>query len=419
MSSQPRVASSSKATILISGALANKPFNGGNAWSRLSWIRGFQALGFEVLFVEQIASHDCVDDNGAPARFRDSSNRAYFTAVMRQFGLEQSSALICDGGREFAGVRLESLLARALRAEALFNMGGHLSHPELLSAPACRIYYDDDPGFTQFWYAEGNLASTIEAHDFHFTIGLNIGGRDCLIPRGGINWRHTRPPLVLTDWPSMSSEVANASHEPLRFTTVASWRGAYAPMRVQGRTFGVKAHEFRKVIELPRRARANAAHQFEIALQIHPGDWKDLEALLHHGWHISDPVAMAGSPDDFRRYVLGSSAEFSVAQGMYVDSRSGWFSDRTIRYLGSGKPVVIQDTGIGDHLPVGRGLLTFRTLGEAVDATERIAAEYAFHSQAARELAEEYFDSQTVISELASEVGLTLPRERATEVVEA
>jgi hypothetical protein len=40
------------ARILVSGAVANKPRSGGEAWVRLSWLRGLRRLGHEVCFVE-------------------------------------------------------------------------------------------------------------------------------------------------------------------------------------------------------------------------------------------------------------------------------------------------------------------------------------------------------------------------------
>ena len=82
---------------------------------------------------------------------------------------------------------------------------------------------------------------------------------------------------------------------------------------------------------------------------------------------------MAGDPDAFRAYVQGSGAEFSVAQGIYVETSSGWFSDRTTRYLASGRPVLVQDTGFSRTLPVGEGLVAFRTLDEAVAGAAEIA----------------------------------------------
>jgi len=204
---------------------------------------------------------------------------------------------------------------------------------------------------------------------------------------------------VLDDWPVSKHGVRD------HFTTVASWRGPYGPLEHQGITLGLKAHEFRKFVDLPRRS----GFKFEIALQIHPADHKDLEALLAHGWSISDPKRLASSPDAFRSFVQNSGAECSVAQGIYVETDSGWFSDRTVLYLASGKPVLIQDTGFSRNYPVGEGLLAFHNISEAIDGAERIARDYKQHCQAARLLAEQYFDSDKVIGKLAAEIGLSLP----------
>jgi hypothetical protein len=386
-------------TVLISGALANKPFNGGNAWTRLSWASGFRRLGFGVCFVEQINRSSCVDASGAITSFENSINLAFFRAVMDQFGLSHSAALIYEDGEKVHGLPLTELSAQASQADLLFNLSGHLTHADIKDRVGCKVYYDDDPGFTQFWHAAGDPAPRLRGHDFYFTIGANIGATDCVIPTGDITWRHTRPPVMLEEWPVCPPTDID------RFTTVASWRGAYAPVAYNGKTYGLKVHEFRKFIELPQRSRRS----FEIALQIHPADKKDLDALLAHGWRITDPRRASDSPDAFRRFVQTSGAEFSVAQGVYVDTNSGWFSDRTVRYLASGRPALVQDTGLSRHYPVGEGLLAFRTLEEAVEGTERIARDYERHCRAARRLAEEYFDSDKVIRGLAAEIGLRLP----------
>ena len=117
-----------------------------------------------------------------------------------------------------------------------------------------------------------------------------------------------------------------------------------------------------------------------------------------------DPKSVVPDPLTFREYVQSSSAEFSVAQGVYVETQSGWFSDRTVRYLASGKPALVQDTGWSRNYPSGRGLLGFRTLEEAVDGAERIAADYAEHCRAARAIAGEFFDSATVLRSLVEAV---------------
>jgi len=397
-----------KPLVIVSGALANKPFNGGNAWTRLSWVLGLQKLGCEVLFVEEIRRENCVDSAGSPCSFAASVNLAYFQTTVAQFGLEGASALISDDGQCW-GVPVLELEARAREAQLLFNISGHLTRPEIKRPVACKVYFDDDPGFTQFWHAAASAGPTAPAgapalpglsdHHFWFTIGGNIGAPDCCIPASNPIWRHTRPPVVLDLWPA----VPSSSFE--RFTTVASWRGAYGPVSYGAKTYGLKVHEFRKFLELPRLT----GHRFEIALQIHPGDHKDFAALLSHGWLISDPKTAAGSPAAFRQYVQNSSAEFSVAQGIYVETNSGWFSDRTVGYLASGRPALVQDTGFSRNYPVGEGLLAFTTIEQAAEGTDRIVREYQKHCQAARRLAEEHFDSSKVIRRLAQEIGLKLP----------
>jgi len=222
--------------------------------------------------------------------------------------------------------------------------------------------------------------------------------REALGLTGEVAWRHTRPPITLDDWP-----VA-CQNSLVRFTTVASWRGPFGPIQYNNKTYGLKVHEFRKLIQLPQRT----GHCFEIALQIHSADQKDLDSLLAHGWHISDPKKEADSPEAFRRFVQGSGAEFSVAQGVYVDTNSGWFSDRTVRYLASGKPALVQDTGFSRNYPVGEGLVGFRDLAEAIEAVERIAKDYRQHCQAARRIAEEHFEARKVIGALTDEIGLKL-----------
>ncbi len=340
-----------------------------------------------------------MDAAGAVCPFKNSVNLAYFEAITAQFGIAQTSALIYCDGAELHGLPMDQLTAGARRASLLFNISGHLTLPEVKDKVGCKVYYDDDPGFTQFWHAAHNPGTRLNDHDFYFTIGENIGKPGCSIPTGGLKWRPTRPPIVIEDWPMLNPSTFD------RFTTVASWRGAYGPVQHEGKTYGLKVHEFRKFIDSPRRI----GQPCEIALQIHPADNKDLEALRANGWRIRDPKEVADSPDAFRRFVQTSSAEFSVAQGIYVDTFSGWFSDRTVRYLASGKPVLVQDTGISGNYPLGEGLFAFRDIDEVVEGAQRIVLEYTRHCRAARRLAEEHFDSNKVIGELAQEIGLRLP----------
>ena len=113
---------------------------------------------------------------------------------------------------------------------------------------------------------------------------------------------------------------------------------------------------------------------------------------------------MAATPHGYRDYIQNSMAELMVAKGMYVDARSGWFSERSICYLASGRPVLAQDTSLNGLIPSGEGLLTFTTLEEAVAGVESIRSDYPRHAAAARSLAEEHFDSDRVLSRLLNEL---------------
>jgi hypothetical protein len=383
-------------TVVVSGAIANKPFKGGEAWVRLSWALGLKKLGFDVYFVEQIDRDSCVDADGAVVGFEHCVNLAYFKQITEQFGLSDTAALISDNGEQVHGLAYPELLERAEAADLLVNISGHLALEPLTRRLRCKVYLDIDPGFTQFWHAAGNAGPRLEGHDFYFTIGENIGSSFCYIPTSDIRWRRTRQPVVLEHWPVSDEGSLN------RFTTVASWRGPYGPVQHGDKTLGLKVHEFRKFIHLPERVR----QEFEIALDIHPADEKDLKLLRHHGWHIVDPLAFAADPSTFREYVQTSGAEFSVAQGVYVETESGWFSDRTVRYLASGKPVLVQDTGFSHNYPVGKGLIAFRTMEQAISGAEQIMVDYDRHCRSSRTLAETYFDSDKVLSDLIAEVGI-------------
>lgn len=385
--------------VMVAGAIANKPGNGGEASVRASWARGFRRLGFDVFLIEQIAAEHCVDREGHRVAFRESRNRAFFAEVTEAIGMGDRSALVYGDGRETLGPGLAELQDIAAEAALLVNVSGHLSLPALFGRPRLRAYIDIDPGFTQFWHAAGNDGARLAGHDLYFTIAENIGRQGCTIPVDGIPWRPTRQPVVLDDWPA----GPGGGHPAPRFTTVGSWRGSFGPVRHEGRTYGVKAHEFRKFLPLP----GLTGSRFEIALAIDPADGKDLEALVRSGWDVVDPGLVAGDPMRFGEYIRGSAAEFSVAQGIYVDTWSGWFSDRTARYLASGRPALVQETGFREHLPVGEGLVSFRTLAEAVEGATRITRDYDVHASAARAIAEEHFDSDRVLGRLVEQAGVS------------
>lgn len=380
--------------VVVCGALANRPLNGGGAMVRMSWVRALEALGFEVWFVEQMERDLATDAHGRGVEPRDSLQVDFFRRVTARFGLSGRSALLDEEGAHLAGVASEDVFQVAAEAALLVNLGGHLRLPRLLELFRCKVHVDLDPGYTQVWHDTG-VEAGIRGHDAYFTVGLNVGRPECDLPTDGIRWRPLPPPVVLADWSPQDEPRLDA------FTTIASWRGPFGRLEHRGRTYGLKAHQFRRLLDLPSRLPAPA----EIALDIHPADRGDLEALRRHGWKIVEPRREVPDPESYRAYILRSGAELSAAQGIYVDTRCGWVSDRTACYLAAGRPALVQDTGLGSQLPVGEGLLVFHDAEEAVAGARAIADDYAFHSSRARQLAAEYFDSQLVARRLLDQVG--------------
>jgi len=376
------------AIAIVAGALANKPGSGGEAWVRLSWILGLRRLGLDVHFVEQISAAACVGPGGAPSAFGGSVNLRHFTAVTEEFGLAERATLLYEDGAEHRGLDPASLCELLDEADLLVNISGHLDG-DFLEGPGKRVYVDLDPGFTQAWHADPGIGFSIAEHDLYLSVAQNIGRPGCGIPNDGLPWVPTLPPVLLDEW-SPAPRLAG----PLVLTTVATWRNPYGGLVIDGREMSLKHHQFRRLAELPERVEGA---EFEIALDIHAGDAADLELLRSHGWRVVDPLAVASSPGAFRDYVRRSGAEFSVAQGVYVDTSSGWFSDRTAAYLASGRPAIVQDTGLSGADAAPGALSAFDDLEEAVGAAEELSADYEERSRAAREFAEARLDSDRVL----------------------
>ena len=263
--------------IVLAGSLAQRPFIGGHTWVFLQYLLGFRRLGHEVLFVDRLEPGMCIGEDGEPAPFEVSANLRYLAEVMERFGLEDSWSLLYDGGRETAGLSRAEVIERTSRSAALINVMGFLEDEEILGAAPVRAFLDIDPGFGQIWKALG-LHDLFQDHDRFLTVGGRIGSADCEIPTCGMDWITIKPPVELAEWPAQADAGT-------RFTSVASWRGAFGPLEYGGRTLGLRVHEFRRFFELPERSPA----EFAVALDIDEAETKDLQALrsLNHPLRVS------------------------------------------------------------------------------------------------------------------------------------
>jgi hypothetical protein len=379
-------------SIAVGGSLAQRPGYGGHAWALLNYLLGFRQLGYDVIFLDRLTPEMAVDAAGRPsAAARDRCIR-WVVDVMDGAGLDDCYSLFLGDGDETVGLSRARAVEQVGDSSLLLNVMGFVDDEDVLAASPSNVFLDIDPGFGQMWRELG-LHDAFDGHDAFVTVGERIGAADCLVPTCGLDWVTTPHPLVLDQWP--------CTGEGTRITSVGSWRGPYDPVEYEGRRFGLRAHELRKLLPLPTLVE----DELELALDIDPADRSDIEALLENGWELSDPAVVASDPSTYRNYIEASRAELMVAKGIYVDTRSGWFSERSIAYLASGKPVIAQDTGFSDRYPCGEGLIAFSDLDGARQGIEDVCADWPQHSQAAREIAEEHFEAGKVLKRLLEKLG--------------
>jgi hypothetical protein len=382
-------------TIVIAGALAQKPSQGGHTWVFLQYLLGLRRLGWDVVLLDQLEPAMCVDAAGRRCSLGRSVNLRYLLEITERFGLNGAFSLIYNHGARFIGLSRQQVLERVENSAFLMNIMGYLTDEEILSRAPRRVFLDIDPGFGQMWQDLG-LSNPFQGYDDYVTIAENIGQPNCTIPTCGLEWITTRQPVVLDYWRPQTEAGGEC------FTSIATWRGAYGPLEYGGRTYGLRVHEFRKFAGLP----GLCDRPFQLALDINCAEANDLALLAANRWSLVDPNVVAGDPWAYQAFIQSSRAEFMVAKNMYVQANSGWFSDRSICYLASGRPVLAQDTGLKQLYPTGEGLLTFSTLEEALSGVEELSADYARHARTARTLAEEYFDSDKVLSRLLGRLGV-------------
>lgn len=369
---------------IVTGMIATYPV-AGVLWDYVQYALGLEQLGFDVYYLED-SGLDSYHE--APAAYLERSLAWFSTRLARRWHYRAT-----DGSGY--GMTAEDLGAAIADAELFLNVsGGCLMRDEYLRAKN-RILVDTDPGLNHFvnfpkWDASPGWQGThgYRAHDRFFTYAENIGKPSCTLPDLGLRWEPTRPPVVTALW--------KAAEESNRWTTVMSWspfQHYKKEIRHEGRAYGAKEIEFQKFVSLPRRVAAT----LEVAVGGKNAPVQEWTAL---GWRVVDAAAISSDPALYRDYITQSRGEWSVAKNIYVATHSGWFSCRSVCYLAAGLPVVVQDTGFSENLPVGEGVLAFATMEEAARAIAAVEHDYARHRAAARELAQTHFSAETVIGRM-------------------
>lgn len=357
------------------------PKGGGHMWAYLNWALGLRSLGCRVIWLELVDQ-----------RFPANELEAYTAALknrLDRYNLAESLALTSVTDKPLAdGVARECLdLDAAIQADLLLNMR-HDPSPKLIQQFRRSAFLDTDPGILQFWIAKRVIK--LAPHDVYFTIGEFVGQPNDMAPDVGLEWHYTPPCVALDYWPTTET----TPEAP--FTTISHWYMDEWMEDMNGEVYqNDKRTGFLPFLDLPRQT----VHPMELALCLN-GDDFERKSLEERGWRVCEAWNVSSTPRDYQRYIQSSYGEFSCAKPSCIHFENAWISDRTLCYLASGKPAVVQHTGPSRFLPHSSGLFRFRTLEEARRSLEVVATDYERQCRLARELAEEHFDARKVLSRL-------------------
>jgi hypothetical protein len=355
------------------------PEGGGHFWVYLNWALGLRAAGCQVLWLEVVAPET------------DSADLPKFSSCLKQrldrYGLGGSMVLSGHEGQALDPVLTGGCagLEAASASDLLLSFRYDLKD-EIVRRFRRSALVDIDPGLLQLWMSEGQIA--IARHDVYFTTGETVGQPGSLIPDVGLQWEYTQPCVALDFWPAAPPGPDAA------FTTISHWSGDEWVEHGGEVYINDKRAGFLPFLDLPQ----HAPQPLELALCLAPDEDEDRAMLREHGWRLVDAYEVAAGPWDYQRYIQHSFGEFSAVKPSCVRLQNAWVSDRTLCYLASGKPAVVQRTGASRFLPDAEGLFRFETLEEAARALEVVMSDYDRHSRNARALVAEFFDARYVAS---------------------
>jgi hypothetical protein len=349
--------------IAVAVAAANvidSPGVGGHFWVYAQYAHALRRLGCHVIWMER-TTH--------PSSARASEFRRTLTLL----GVA-NDLLVLTRGREMDIPNVDLLL----------NFD-YAMDKRLLARFRRTALVDIDPGLLQFWMAHGQI--NVARHDAYFTTGETVGTAAARFPDCGRRWQTIRPPVCLDLWPYAGASTGGC------FTTVSSWWGD------EWMTDGTTVYEnnkrvmFLEFADLPNLVR----QPLELAAFFGPGDAQDRRHLAGSGWSVRHALEVAENPEAYRNYIQRSRGEFSCAKPSCIHLQNAWISDRTLCYLASGRPAVVQHTGPSAYLPSGDGLFRVRTTAEAARGIDTINADYDHHRRAARAIAEDLFDALPIV----------------------
>jgi hypothetical protein len=370
-------------TICLNANTISYPTGGGHRWVYLNWALGLRANGCRVIWME-----GAVPSWGAK---RTQELVAILKDQLRPYGFDRELGLYSFFDEPLEEGAADGCLTfdEASTADLLLEIA-YGSRAEIVNRYRCSAMVDIDPGILQLWVASGNLK--ISKHDTYFTIGETIGQPGSNLPDLGLPWHYTPPPVALDMWRAAPMPPGAP------FTTVSQWRGGDWMTYGDESYSNAKRDGFLPYLDLPSMTRA----PLELALGLggNGEDDEEMNELRSKGWRIRHAAEVTATPWDYQNYLRDSAGEFSCCKPSCVKLQNAWISDRTLCYLASGKPAIVEHTGASRFLPDASGLFRFKTPVEAAGALEKVLSDYPRQCAKARELAEEFFDATKITKRL-------------------
>lgn len=372
----------------------------GVIWQHVHYVVGLQRLGHQVYYIEDSAR---LPYN--PETFEVNEEFDYAANILgrlaREFDFEDRWAYCARYLKKnpTAGLSLEKIRQLYREADAILNICGTQEFNEDLLKSSRIIYVESDPGVEQIKIDNGAGPTTqyLRRHHALFTFGENVGTKTFPVPLHGFKWNATRQPIVTDLW-----KTKRAPKRAALFTSIANWStsGLKDITWRNKKYLWSKSREFLRFVAAPKHARES----FELATNI--SDARSRRKFERNGWRLVSPLQMSVDYWLYRDYIQRSKGEFTVAKDQYVRLNTGWFSDRSACYLAAGRPVITQETGFTKNYGGDAGLFGFRSLSDIAEAVKMINADYKKHSGAARRIAREVFEAETVLKSLLKRAGI-------------
>ena len=354
---------------------------GGNLSVPLQWMLGLRRLKLDAIWLELLPGTDDVLTDRSKIRNFQRQLRAHGLAGRYCLLYQKPAADTHDlDSLQCIGISKRDLLERLRGPNVLLNLAYSI-HPPLLLKFERRIFCDLDPSEIFYWMTKMEVGQSYH-HEF-WTIGLNVHGHDCRLPKSALEWK--------TFYPLVDTKLFRSQSRPRspKFTTVGQWYWGGA-VEVAGEFPDLsKRFAFEPYLNLPARV---PEARFELAMNIGAED-PERKRLRRLGWHVVDPHRVAGTLRAYRRYLTSALAEFTAIKGVDVAWRTGWVSDRAAAFLALGRPVITEDTGAQSYLPAENGFCFIRSAAEAEAAVRDVLHDWSRLSKKARHCSMEVFDS--------------------------